>query len=147
MPIVQRDVKTGVEQNRINQLVQQHAATFFAQAENAAGADRPKFVKDEFGALLECGVLIHGSLRLRARQARRPPLQAPGILPLMRRAAHVSDGGALGRQRHPARVGAAAGAHLGHKTADPPTPAAGRTAQAGEDRDAGGAPRDDAPSA
>jgi hypothetical protein len=44
--------------------VQQHAATFFAQAEDAAGADLPQFVKDEFDAFLECGILAHGLLRL-----------------------------------------------------------------------------------
>ena len=32
------------------QLVQQHAATFFDQAEAAAGADLPQFMKDEFDA-------------------------------------------------------------------------------------------------
>jgi len=47
------------------QLVQQHAATFCAQAEDAAGADLPQFVKDEFEAFLECGILAHGFLRLR----------------------------------------------------------------------------------
>ena len=45
-------------------LVQQHAATFFDQAEAAAGADLPQFVKDEFDAFLECGILAHGFLRL-----------------------------------------------------------------------------------
>jgi hypothetical protein len=45
--------------------VQQHAATFFAPAEAAAGADLPQFVKDEFDAFLECGILAHGFLRLR----------------------------------------------------------------------------------
>lgn len=45
--------------------MQQHAATFFAQAEAAAGADLPQFVKDEFEAFLECGILAHGFLRLR----------------------------------------------------------------------------------
>jgi hypothetical protein len=44
--------------------VQQHAATFFAQAEDAAGADLPQFVKDEFDAFLECAILAHGFLRL-----------------------------------------------------------------------------------
>ena len=46
-------------------LVQQHAATFFAEVEAAAGADLPQFVKDEFDAFLECGILAHGFLRLR----------------------------------------------------------------------------------
>ena len=45
--------------------MQQHAATFFAEAETAAGADLPQFVKDEFDAFLECGILAHGLLRLR----------------------------------------------------------------------------------
>jgi hypothetical protein len=53
------------EQTTLYRLVQQHAATFFAQAEEAAGADLPQFVKDEFDAFLECGILAHGFLRLR----------------------------------------------------------------------------------
>jgi len=46
-------------------LVQQHAATFFEQAEAAADANLPQFVKNEFDAFLECGVLAHGFLSLR----------------------------------------------------------------------------------
>ena len=53
------------EQTTLYRLVQQHAATFFEQAESAAGADLPQFVKDEFDAFLECGILAHGFLRLR----------------------------------------------------------------------------------
>ena len=53
------------EQTTLYRLVQQHAATFIAQAEAAAGADLPQFVKDEFDAFLECGILAHGFLRLR----------------------------------------------------------------------------------
>ena len=45
--------------------MQQHAATFFAQAEETTGADLPQFVKDEFDAFLECGIPAHGFLRLR----------------------------------------------------------------------------------
>ena len=41
-------------------LVQQQAATFFAQAEAAASADLPQFVKDEFDAFVECVNLAHG---------------------------------------------------------------------------------------
>ena len=52
------------EQTMLYHLVQQHAATFFAQAEDAAGADLPQFVNDEFDAFLECGILAHGFLRL-----------------------------------------------------------------------------------
>ena len=53
------------EQTTLYRLVQQHAATFIAQAEDAAGAALPQFVKDEFDAFLVCGILAHGFLRLR----------------------------------------------------------------------------------
>jgi hypothetical protein len=39
--------------------VQQHTATFCAQAEAEAGADLPLFVKDEVDAVLECGILAN----------------------------------------------------------------------------------------
>ena len=45
--------------------MQQHAATFIAETEAATGADLPQFVKDEFDAFLEFGILAHGFLRLR----------------------------------------------------------------------------------
>ena len=48
--------------------MRQHAAAFFAQAEDAAGANLPQFVKDEFDAFLECGILAHGFLRKAAEQ-------------------------------------------------------------------------------
>jgi len=54
-----------LEQTTLYRLVQQHAATFFEQAEAATGADLPQFVKDEFDAFLECGILAHCFLRLR----------------------------------------------------------------------------------
>ena len=54
------------EQTTLYRLVQQLAATFFAQAEDAAGADLPQFVKDEFDTFLESGILAHGFLRLRS---------------------------------------------------------------------------------
>ncbi len=53
------------EQTTLYRLVQQHAAAFIAQAEDAAGADLPQFEEDEFDAFLECGILAHGLLRLR----------------------------------------------------------------------------------
>ena len=43
------------EQTTLYRLAQQHAATFFEQAQAAAGADLPQFIKDEFDAFLECG--------------------------------------------------------------------------------------------
>ena len=48
------------EQTTLYRLVQQHAQSFFAQAEEALGASLPKFVKDEFDAFLKCGILAHG---------------------------------------------------------------------------------------
>jgi hypothetical protein len=39
--------------------VQAHAESFFAQVEAATGAGLPEFVKEEFDAFLECGVLAH----------------------------------------------------------------------------------------
>lgn len=43
--------------------VQQHAATFIAETEVATGSDLPQFVKDEFDAFSESGILAHGFLR------------------------------------------------------------------------------------
>ncbi len=53
------------EQTTLYRLVQQHAASFFAEAQAAAGADLAQFVKDEFDAFLECGIVAQGFLRLR----------------------------------------------------------------------------------
>ncbi len=39
---------TAREQTKLYRLVQQHAATFFGEAEVAAGADLPQFVNDKF---------------------------------------------------------------------------------------------------
>ena len=117
------------EQTTLYRLVQQHAASFIAHTEASTGAELPRFIKDEFDAFLECGILAHGFLRLRCgdvrpRQAAGLQLQAPRVLPLVRRAAHVADRGAPGRPRHPARAGAAVGA----VAADRAALAAGRAA-------------------
>ena len=53
------------EQTTLYRLVQQHAESFFAQTEEAAGASMTQFIKDEFDAFLECGILAHRFLRLR----------------------------------------------------------------------------------
>jgi hypothetical protein len=47
------------------QLVQENVETFFAQVEAETGAGLPDFVKDEFDAFLDCGILANGFLRLR----------------------------------------------------------------------------------
>jgi len=46
-------------------LVRQHAASFIAHTEAIIGAELPRFIEDEFEAILECGILAHGFLRLR----------------------------------------------------------------------------------
>ena len=48
------------EQSTLYRLVLQHAQSFFAQSEETTGASLPQFVKDEFDAFLECGILAHG---------------------------------------------------------------------------------------
>ena len=58
------------EQTPPFRLVPQHAQSFFAQSffaqtEETTGASLPQFVKDEFEAFLECGILAQGFLRLR----------------------------------------------------------------------------------
>ena len=53
------------EQTTLYRLVQQHAQSFIAQSEEATGARLPQFVRDEFDAFLEYGILAHGFLRLR----------------------------------------------------------------------------------
>ena len=53
------------EETTLYQLVQENVETFFAQVEAETGSGLPDFVKAEFDAFLECGVLAHGFLRLR----------------------------------------------------------------------------------
>jgi ribosomal protein S27E len=57
-------------------LVQEHAETFFAQVEAETGAGLPDFVKAEFDAFLECGILAHGFLRLRCEDCAHEKLVA-----------------------------------------------------------------------
>ena len=47
------------------QLVQEHLETFLAQVELETGVGLPEFVKEEFDAFLDCGILARGFLRLR----------------------------------------------------------------------------------
>ncbi len=53
------------EQTTLYRLVQQQAASFIAHTEASTGSELPGFIKDEFDAFLECGILAHGLLRLR----------------------------------------------------------------------------------
>ena len=64
------------EQTTLYRLVQQHAASFIAHTEASTGAELPRFVKDEFDAFLECGILAHGFLRLRCGECGHDKLLA-----------------------------------------------------------------------
>ena len=64
------------EESTLYRLVQQHVASFFTQVEEATGTGLPKFVKDEFDAFLECGILAHGFLRLRCADCAHDKLVA-----------------------------------------------------------------------
>jgi ribosomal protein S27E len=47
-----------------------------AQVEAETGASLPEFVKDEFDAFLECGILAHGFVRLRCPECAHEKLVA-----------------------------------------------------------------------
>ncbi|WP_298828016.1 transposase zinc-binding domain-containing protein [uncultured Piscinibacter sp.] len=64
------------EQMTLHRLVQQHAASFIAHTEASTGAELPRFIKDEFDAFLECGILAHGFLRLRCGECGHDKLVA-----------------------------------------------------------------------
>jgi hypothetical protein len=53
------------EETTLYQVVQEHLESFLAQVQAETGASLPDFVKDEFDAFLEFGILAHGFLRLR----------------------------------------------------------------------------------
>ncbi len=52
------------EESVLYRLVQEQLETFLAQVEAETGASLPAFIKEEFDAFLECGILAHGFLRL-----------------------------------------------------------------------------------
>jgi hypothetical protein len=64
------------EQTPLYQLVRAHYETFAAEVERAATGALPQFVKDEFEAYLDCGILAHGFLRLRCDTCARDTLVA-----------------------------------------------------------------------
>ena len=64
------------EQTTLYRLVQQHAASFIAHTEASTGAALPRFIKDQFDAFLECGILAHGFLRLRCGECGHDKLLA-----------------------------------------------------------------------
>lgn len=64
------------EQTTPYRLVQRHADDFIAHTEAGTGSRLPRFVKDEFDAFLECGILAHGFLRLRCGECAHDTLLA-----------------------------------------------------------------------
>ena len=64
------------EQTTLYRLVQQHVASFIAHTEASTGSELPRFIKDEFDAFLECGILAHGFLRLRCGECGHDKLVA-----------------------------------------------------------------------
>jgi hypothetical protein len=53
------------EETTLYRLVREHLETFLAEVDTEGAASLPQFVKDEFDAFLEFGILAHGFLRLR----------------------------------------------------------------------------------
>jgi hypothetical protein len=64
------------EQTTLYRLVQQHGPSFIAHIEASTGAELPRFIKEEFDAFLECGILAHGFLRLRCGECGHDKLLA-----------------------------------------------------------------------
>src|SRR3954466_9249830 len=64
------------EATTLYQVVQEQLESFLAQVQAETGASLPDFVKDEFDAFLECGILAHGFLRLRCAQCAHEKLVA-----------------------------------------------------------------------
>jgi hypothetical protein len=64
------------EETILHHLVREHLATFLAQVQARVGTGLPGFVKDEFEAFLECGILAHGFLRVRCADCAHEKLVA-----------------------------------------------------------------------
>ena len=64
------------EETTLYKIVQEQLETFLAHAEVQTGTGLPEFVKDEFEAFLECGILAHGFLRVRCADCAHEKLVA-----------------------------------------------------------------------
>ena len=67
-PLRARCTTSATDPTTLYRLVQQPAASFIAHTEASTGSELPRFIKEEFDAFLECGILAHGFLRLRCGQ-------------------------------------------------------------------------------
>jgi len=64
------------EETTLYRVVQEHLETFLAEVEAGGVASLPQFVKNEFDAFLECGILAHGLLRVRCAECGHEKLVA-----------------------------------------------------------------------
>ena len=64
------------EETILHHLVREHLETFLAQVEARTGTGLREFVKDEFEAFLECGILAHGFVRVRCADCAHEKLVA-----------------------------------------------------------------------
>jgi hypothetical protein len=64
------------EETTLYRVVQEELETFLAQVEAQTGSGLPQFVKDEFEAYLQCGILAHGFLRVRCAECAHEKLVA-----------------------------------------------------------------------
>jgi len=64
------------EETTLHRVVQEALETCLAHVGAHTGAGLPQFVKDEFEAYLECGILALGFLRVRCAQCAREKLVA-----------------------------------------------------------------------
>lgn len=87
------------ESMTLYRLAQQHAASFIAHTEASTGSELPRFIKDEFDAFLECGILAHGFLRLRCGECGHDKLLAFSLPSVAGSARHAARGGCRRRQR------------------------------------------------
>ena len=60
----------------LHHLVREHLETFLAQVQARTGTGLPAFVREEFEAFLECGILAHGFLRVRCADCAHEKLVA-----------------------------------------------------------------------
>jgi hypothetical protein len=64
------------EETTLYRVVQEHLETFLAEVQAGSAASFPQFVKDEFDAFLECGILAHGFMRVRCAECGHEKLVA-----------------------------------------------------------------------
>jgi len=64
------------EHTLLHRLVREHLETFLAEVQARTGTGLPGFVRDEFEAFLQCGILAHGFLRVRCADCAHEKLVA-----------------------------------------------------------------------